>query len=60
MRKELNMPKIMEMIYEYDKHKNDPYAYSPDEIDAVREIHSRSREIIEYLLDRIDDMRDGF
>jgi len=45
---------IRKSIKEYHQHKNDRYAYDPDEIDAVREVRAHAVENIEFLLAVID------
>lgn len=41
---------IHKRIKEYHKHKNDPYAFYPGEIDAVREVGTHAVKDIEFLL----------
>ena len=45
---------ICKRVEEYHKHKNDPYAYYPEEIYAVRELQSHAVEDIEFLLDQLN------
>lgn len=46
----------MRMV-EFEQHKNDAHAYSPAEIDAVRELLSHASQDIAFLL-RLQDQRD--
>lgn len=45
---------IQKRVEEYHKHKNDPYAYYPEEIDAVRELKAHALEDIEFLLAQLN------
>ena len=40
---------IQNRLNEYRKHKDDPYAYSDGEIDAVRELREHAARDIEFL-----------
>jgi hypothetical protein len=44
---------IRKRLEEYQRHKNDPYAYYPEEIKAVREIRDHAAEDIEFLLNEV-------
>lgn len=44
---------IVNRLEEYKKHCNDPYAYYPEEIDAIRELKQHAAEDIEFLLNII-------
>lgn len=48
---------IHKRVQEYHKHKNDPYAYRPEEIDAVRELKSHALKDLEFLLALLDQKR---
>ena len=45
---------IRERLAEYKKHRNDPYSYYAEEIEAVREMRYRAAEDIEFLLEEFD------
>ena len=44
-------------VEEYHKHRNDQYAYYPEEIDAVRELKSHALEDIEFLLSKLSNQQ---
>jgi len=48
---------IRKRLEEYKTHKNDPYAYYPEEIKAVRELKSHAPEDIEFLLNEVRRLR---
>ena len=48
---------IHKRVQEYHEHKNDPYAYYPEEIDAVRELKSHALKDIEFLLALLDQKK---
>ena len=47
---EKRITEIRTRVREYYAHENDPYAYDPDEIDAVRALRSNALKDIEFLL----------
>ncbi len=49
-----SLSKIRTMVSEYDKHKNDHYAYFQREIREVRDLEGNARELIGFLLDEVD------
>ena len=48
---------IHKRVREYHKHENDPYAYHPEEIDAVRELKSHALKDLEFLLALLDQKK---
>ena len=48
---------IHKRVHEYHKHENDPYAYCPEEIDAVWELKSHALKDIEFLLALLDQKK---
>ena len=48
---------IQKRLNEYKIHKNDPYAYYPEEIKAVREMRDHAAEDIEFLLNELRRLR---
>ena len=48
---------IHKRVQEYHKHKNDPYPYYPEEIDAVRKLKSHALKDIEFLLALLDQKK---
>lgn len=51
---QVRINEIHKRIKEYHKHKNDPYAYYPEEIDAVRNVKAHAVKDIEFLLALLD------
>lgn len=47
---------IRERLKEYHAHRNDPYAYFPEEIPAVGELKSHAVEDIAFLLEKIEQL----
>ncbi len=45
---------IRKRLEEYNKHKNDPYAYYPEEIPQVRALLNNAPEDIKFLLSEFD------
>lgn len=46
---------IQKRFSEYRKHKNDAYAYFPEEIEAIREFKAHAFEDIEFLLSQLGE-----
>jgi len=44
---------IRQRLGAYERHRNDPYAYFPEEITAVRELHANAAEDIAFLLSEL-------
>ena len=51
---QVKVKEIRERLNEYHEHKNDPYAYDIEEIEAVRELKSHATEDIKFLLAQLD------
>ena len=44
---------IQHRLDEYNAHKNDPYTYYEEEIDAVRELRLNAHKDIKFLLEQL-------
>lgn len=49
-KEQARVDEIRQRLDEYHKHDNDPYAYSPDEIEAIRELKAHAPEDLAFLL----------
>lgn len=47
---EQRIAQIEERLMQYYEHRNEPYTYDRDEIDAVRELRNHSAEDLRFLL----------
>lgn len=50
---QVRITEIQKRIRDYHEHKNDPYVYYQEEIDAVRELKIHALEDIEFLLTQL-------
>lgn len=54
---ERELDKIRKRLNDYRKHRNDSFAYYPDEIKEVKELRTHADKDIAFLLDLIDELK---